>query len=191
MEFLQSLTDFSTSTERALDEIDPKWRNYPGVIVFGTHAFEKVSEKLALIKKAREQKLPFFGECGGLQLAVIEYARNVLGYKDANTTEIDAQTSHPVITELPYLRVGIKRVGQNYESFWHKYSVTDAYVPPLLKDWEITYDMENVIASMRLKNHPFFVGTQFHPSYNSSKGHPHPILKEFIDVCRIAVTPHH
>lgn len=184
MEFLKSSTDFSTSTERALDEIDPEWRSLDGVIIFGTHTFEEAGKKLALIKKARMERIPFFGECGGLQLAVIEYARNVLGLKDANTTEIDPDTRHPVVTKLPSLRVGIRRVEERWESYWHNYAVTSHYLMSFLDAWNVKYDAENIPAVMRLKEHPFFVGTQFHVGYNSSKDNPHPILKEFVEVCK-------
>lgn len=183
MEFLRGKTDFHTSTERALEEIDPGWRKLPGIIVFGTHAFEDVEKKLHLIKKAREKKMPAYLECGGMQLAAIEYARNVLGL-DANSEEIDSRTPHPVVKKLPALRVGIRQVGSRQESFWHHYALNPTYVFKMLEDWEVVYDQENIPAIIRLKGHPFFVGTQFHASYNSDKTSPHPILKEFIEVCK-------
>ena len=190
MEYLKNLTDFSTSLERALDEIDPDWRDYPGTIVFGTHTFENYDEKMKLVKKAREKKTPFLGECGGLQMAVVEYARNVLGL-DADTTELKPNTPEPVITKLPKLRVGIRNVQGRWESFWHNYTVNSDYFLRLNKDWEITLDSENIAAVMRLRDHPFFVGMQFHAGYNSTASDPHPILKEFINVCKHSATTRH
>lgn len=191
MEFVQGKNDFHVSTERALEEIDAGWRDLPGVIVFGTHSFEDVPAKLELIRRAREEGIPFFGECGGLQLAVIEYARNVLGLEGADTTEIDPFAKDPVVTRLPSLRVGIFRVRDRMESFWHRFAVSDDYLLRLHKDWEITADASNVVAEMRLRGHPFFAGTQYHPSYNSSKENPHPILTQFLHACRTTADMRH
>ena len=182
MLYVRGKADFYASTERALEEIDPTWRELPGVIIFGTHAFEEVGRKLEMIRHARENGVPFFGECGGLQLAVIEYARNVWK-EDADTTELNPATPCPVVTALPALRVGIHRVEDRWESFWHRYSVNGDHLIRLSKDWEIVVS-DGLAARMRLLNHPFFVGTQYHPSYNSSKDSPHPILVDFLKACK-------
>ncbi len=187
MDFVKSDGDFTTSTEKALTEIDPKWKKYPGVIVFGTHGFKDVEKKLELIRKAREKKIPFFGECAGFELMAIEYARNVLGLEDANSTEIKPLCADPVIHKCKELRVGIFDADGRKESFWHNYKFNPYYLDKFYKGgWTIS-TQGDVVVRMELGGHPFFVGTQYHPSYQSSKEKPHPILKRFIEKCRTAV----
>lgn len=188
MRLVKSENDFYTSLEKALGEIDPDYWNYPGVIVMGTHGPMEVDEKLEEIKKAREEGIPFLGICFGLQMAVVEYARNVLGLKGANSTEIDLKTPHPVITKLPELRVGIYGVhwpsfGSRMESHWHNYAFNKKYDAEFQKDFYVSYT-NDVAEIMQLRDHPFFMLMQFHPEYESSKSKPHPILKEFIEKCK-------
>jgi CTP synthase len=176
--------DFSTSVFNALDYIDGDWHDLNGVLVVGTHVPENVDEKIALIQKAREEKIPFLGICFGMQLAVIEYARNVLKL-DANSLEIDPYTFEPVVVKLPELRVGLKLVNGREESHWHNYYVNPDYHKALSRAWSLTLT-DNIVEEMRLSNHPFFMGVQYHPEYQSSKDRHHPVLKEFIKACSIA-----
>lgn len=188
MDCLRTGNDFDTSVERALSEIDPKWRDYPGLLVVGTHTPDLVDAKLMMIRDAREKKTPFLGICFGAQLAAIEYARNVLNLPRAHSQEIDPLTPDPVVEKMPTLRVGIRRVKDRHESYWHNYKISNAALMKMLPDWSVIYDEENVAAEIRLKDYPFFVGVQFHPEYGSSKDKPHPLLVEFLDVCRTADT---
>lgn len=184
MDFIKSDGDFTTSTEKALNEIDPKWKKLPGVIVFGTHGFKDVEAKLELIRKARVNKIPFFGECAGFELMCIEYARNVLGLHDANSTEIKPLCADPVIHKNPDgLRVGIFDADGRKESFWHSYRFNPYYLDKFYKDWTIS-TQGDVVVRMELGGHPFFVGTQYHPSYGSSKWKPHPVLVRFLKACK-------
>lgn len=190
MEFLKEKTDFFSSVEKAFDEIDPKWREYKGLIIAGSHQPEKVEEKIAKIKWARENDVPFLGICLGMQLMAVEFARNVLGLVDAHTTEVNSATSSPVIIKLSELRVGIRPVnwgGQNrMESHWHQYTFnSERYRTIYDKHFIISYT-DQLAEIMKLRDHPFFIGVQFHPEYQSPKDNPHPILKEFIKFCKFA-----
>ena len=88
---MQILNDFQTSVSKALSEIEPKWRDFPGLIICGTHAPHDVDFMLEQIREARENKRPFLGICFGHQLAWIEYCRNVLGIYDATSEEFGVQ----------------------------------------------------------------------------------------------------
>ncbi len=149
------LNDFDTNLRRALTEIDPDWTYYKGLIICGTHTPHNTEEMIALIRAAREEQVPFLGICFGHQLAAIEYARNVLGIKDATSEEFGQGTF--VVKKRPELNIG-HRDGQSY---WNNYEV--------IIDWE---KPEN------------FITTQGHPEYESRADLPHPILKQFLKLCR-------
>lgn len=183
MEIFAGLNDFTTSLQKALKETDENWQDYPGLVIAGTHAPSLIEGKLDKLKEARETGLPTLGVCFGMQLMAIEFARNVLGLKDANSTEIDQATNYPVVVKMPKLRVGIFKVRDRFESFWHNYKVSDDYLMLLTAAWTMDYS-DDILAEMRLNNHPFYVGVQSHPEYGSSVSNPHPLLKEFIDACK-------
>ena len=149
---MEILNDFNTSVRKAFDEIDPNWESYDGLVVCGTHSPHDVEMMIDKIREARETGRPFLGVCFGHQLAAIEYARNVLGIKDATSEEFGQGTF--VVKKLPELNVGLK----DGESYWNNYEVD-------LPGWE------------KPKN---FITVQYHPEYQSSKERPHPILKEFL-----------
>lgn len=158
------LSDFQTSVRKALTEIDPKWESYPGLIICGTHdpKVNEVENLINEIKAVREQNLPFLGICYGHQLAAIEYARNVLGIKDATSEEFGIPGTF-VVKKLPKINVGLK----DGESNWNHYEVT----PEILHEWQ--------------KGRKFF-SCQFHPEYQSSIDKPHWLLVEFLRICRTA-----
>jgi len=145
---------FHTSVEKALSEIEPKWRELPGVIICGTHTPENPEFLINKIAEAKEKKLPFLGVCFGHQLAAIQWARES-GTKDATSEEFGEGTF--VVKKLPKLNVGLK----DGESYWNNYEV--------VIDWE--------------KPENFFT-TQSHPEYQSSKDKPHPLLVEFLDYAK-------
>ncbi|MEK6829248.1 MAG: gamma-glutamyl-gamma-aminobutyrate hydrolase family protein [Nanoarchaeota archaeon] len=188
MEVLITENDFFTNVERALNEIDENWKTYHGLIITGSHVPSEVEKKLEAIKRARENNVPFLGICFGMQLAVIEYARNVMNVHNANTQEITMDTNYPVVHKLPELRVGIYPVnswwGQSMESHWHNYSFNRAYHKYFEGDWDISYTGE-IAEIMKLRKHPFFMGVQFHAEYQSSQEKPHPILFEFLRICKL------
>lgn len=168
---MKILNDFNTTVEKALTEIDPKWKYYHGLIVCGTHTPENPELQIELIKEAREKGTPFLGICFGHQLAAIEYARNVLGIEDATSEEfhkIDGMGTY-VVYKLSELNVGIDTVNEGdesrLESFWNNYEVRK----DILDQWD---KPEN------------FITCQYHPEYQSSFDKPHPLLVKFIDLCK-------
>ena len=150
---MKVFNDFNTTVEDAFDEVDPNWRSYNGLVICGTHTPKNkpIDVMLRQIKHAREDGTPFYGECFGYQLAVIEYARNVLGIKDATSEEFGEGTF--VIKKLPELNVGLK----DGESFWNNYKAT--------------------ITIPDIKN--FYIA-QYHASYQSRKGKPHKQITSFL-----------
>ncbi len=185
---------------------------YQGIIVPGGFGETGIEGKIRAIRFARENKIPYFGLCYGMQLMTVEYARNVAGLKGANTTEIDAKTPHPVIMILPEqaeklaknhyggsmrlgaypceLRAGTiahKAYGKDEisERHRHRYEVNPAYIAALteagLKFSGVSPDhtlME--IAELPEEEHPFFLGTQFHPELRARPLAPHPLFNAFV-----------
>lgn len=157
---MQIINDFSTSVRKALQEADPFWETYPGLVICGTHRPHDVESMIDAIRVARETGLPVYAECFGHQLSAIEYARNVLGIKDATSEEFGQGTF--VVKKLPQLNVGMKPVGDRMESFWNNYEV----------------DLPNWVKP------PNFFTAQYHPSYQSSKDNVHPLISQFLEYAR-------
>lgn len=160
---MEIIGHFQTSLRRALEEIDPAYESYKGLIVCGTHSPENLDIKGALekIREARETSSPFLGICFGHQLAAIEYARNVMGIQDATSEEF-GQTWHAVVIKRPEgLKVGL----HNGETYWSHYMV----------DPELEFKWTKPLS---------FLTTQSHPEYQSGVGNPHPLLVEFLNLCK-------
>lgn len=162
---MKILGEFQTTVQKALDEIDLKWMEYPGLIVCGTHTPEGYEPIIDEIKAARETGLPFLGICFGHQLAAIEYARNILGITDATSEEFGTEGRF-VVYKLPQLNVGQK----DGESYWNNYEV-----------------LEGVLSLWKKADN--FITTQSHPEYQSSVDMPHPLLVTFISYAKNHVTP--
>lgn len=156
------LNDFNTTVKKALSEIDPKWKDYDGLIICGTHTPNYPESQIRLINIARQADTPFLGICFGHQLAAVEYARNVLDIKDATSEEWGLGT-YVVNKRSQGLKVGL----YDGESYWNNYEVDYSLVPNFEKD-----KPDN------------FITTQAHPEYQSSKDKPHPILVKFIELCK-------
>ena len=155
---MQILNDFNTSVEKSLTEIDPKWRNYNGLIVCGTHTPLNVEMMIDAIQDARESGRPALLICFGYQLAAIEYARNVLGIKDATSEEFGKGTF--VVKKRPTLKVGYREG----ESWWSYYDVDPKY----LRQWKIPNN---------------WVAVPYHPEYQSTRDKPHKDLVQFLINC--------
>lgn len=199
------------SSEFATDSSSlKKLANFNGLIVPGGFGSRGVEGKILAIKYAREHKIPFLGLCYGMQLATIEFARNVAGLKDANTTENNPKTPHPIIhimaeqekkmLESDYggtMRLGLypckiipnTKTAAAYkeklisERHRHRYEFNNQYREILEKKGLIiagTSPDGLLVEIIEIDEHPFFVGTQFHPEFLSRPLKPHPLFKEFI-----------
>ncbi len=183
---------------------------YQGIIVPGGFGARDIDGKLAAIKYCREEKVPYLGLCYGMQLAVVEYARHVLRMDGASTTEVDADTKYPVIHIMPdqkkkllardygaTMRLGawdcllkpkslVKKLygkGTVSERHRHRYEFNNEFVDLFLTnglDITGTSPDGKLVEIIELKNHPFFVGTQFHPELKSRPLEPHPLFLGFL-----------
>lgn len=180
---------------------------WDGILVAPGFGHRGVEGKLAAVKYAREQKVPFLGICLGMQCAVIEFARNVLGYTDATSTEMETPTEHPVIDLMEgqknvtdkggTMRLGaypchVKRdshlfeaYGQEviYERHRHRYEFNSSF----LADFEAAgmkatgvNPETGLVEAVEIAEHPWFVGVQFHPEYKSTVKNPHPLFVGFV-----------
>lgn len=189
--------------KKELSELD-------GVIVPGGFGSRGIEGKIKTIEYCRKNKLPYLGLCYGMQCAVIEFARNELGWKDANTTEIDEKTSHPVVhiqesqkenvEKGAYggtLRLGsypctlkkgskaAKAYGSDMisERHRHRYEFNNEYREEIEKAGLTisgTSPDDHFVEIVEVKDHPFFVGVQFHPEFQSRPLSPHPLFQGFI-----------
>lgn len=157
------LNDFNTTVQKALSEIDPKWREYDGLVICGSHTPLNIESMLETIRVAREAKKPILGICFGYQLCAIEYARNVLGIKDATSEEFGG-TGTPVVTKRAQLKVGL----HDGETWWSNYDVTEEIQERWMPD-------KNMFC------------VPFHPEYQSSKDLPHPLLVSFLKYAKMAM----
>lgn len=180
------LNDFQTSVSKALSEIDPKWRDYKGLIVCGTHVPHDVEMMLDEIQKARENNIPFLGICFGHHLAVIEWCRNVLSMTDATSEEFSDKGTFVVRRNTDGLHVGLKEVSTPWtmddrmQSHWNNFSVNKN----LIMGWPKTKGMLIQGDYAHIPSKKFFRSVQFHPEYQSSKEKPHPLLVQFLNLCR-------
>ncbi len=192
---------------------------YDGIVVPGGFGSRGTEGMIQTITYARENKIPYLGLCYGMQMATIEFARNVAGLKGANTTEVDDDNPHPVIhimpdqekkmlnreygatmrlggwdcvitrgtvTEKAYLeakiisRNGKAKINERHR---HRFEFNNAYLDKLVKAGLVvsgTTPDGKLVEIIELKNHPFFVGTQFHPEFQSRPLSPHPLFAGFM-----------
>ncbi|NLS44612.1 MAG: CTP synthase [Firmicutes bacterium] len=179
-----------------------------GIVVPGGFGCRGVEGKIKAAGYARERKIPFFGLCLGLQSAVVEYARSVLGLKEANTVECDPDTHHPIIQCLPG-QGSIEKLGGTmrlgslackikpgslaesaykkhivYERHRHRFEINTSYKDMLesagMEITSMSLDGDH-IEIVELRDHPWFLGTQFHPEFKSRPNCPHPLFSQFIN----------
>lgn len=193
----------SLTAENAVEKLE----NLDGVLVAPGFGERGIEGKIAAIQYVRENNIPFFGICLGMQMAVIEYARNVIGWENAHSVEMDATTSHPVIHLMKdqkdvsnkggTMRLGAypcrikkdtlahKIYGKTNisERHRHRYEFNNKY----LKDFDekglvatgINPD-NNLVEMVEMPSHPFYIGVQFHPELKSTVMNPHPIFVNFV-----------
>ena len=186
---------------------DTLFENVNGILVPGGFGPRGIEGKICAINYARTHKIPFLGLCLGMQLSIVEFARNQIGYKDANSIELDPDTSHPVIALMSdqndveniggTLRLGsypcildkssiaYKLYGEEmiYERHRHRYEVNNDYRCVLTKHGMKLSGLSpdgKVVEMCELPDHPFFVATQGHPELKSRPNRPHPLFKGFV-----------
>ena len=191
------------------DNYDPEdISNLDGVVVPGGFGVRGIEGKISAIQYLRENKIPFLGICLGLQCAVIEYARNVCGINEANSSEFSQNTKDFVIDLLPNQDLDKDDVGASmrlgtypckitkntitseiykdeviYERHRHRYEVNNKYREVLEKNGLIFSGLSpdnNLVEMIELKDHPFFVASQFHPEFKSRPWEPAPMFNKFI-----------
>ena len=182
-------------------------QDYHAVLVAPGFGERGIDGKIIAVNYARENQVPFFGICLGLQCAVIEFARNVLGLKDAHSSEMNNYTKHPVIDLMEEqkgvtekggtMRLGgyacsLKkgsRVQEAYQSEMvrerhrHRYEFNNDYLDAYEEHGMIPTGINpesGLVEIMEQEGHPWFVGTQFHPEYRSTALNPHPLFIAFI-----------
>ena len=184
---------------------------FDGIIVPGGFGSRAVEGIITAIKFAREGRVPYFGLCYGMQLAAVEFAKNVLDLSEANTTEINPKTKHPVIDVMADQKDkvegknlgGTMRLGSwdfkakkgslmekayksttGSERHRHRYEFNNAYRDRFEKEGMVisaTTKDGHLVEALELKDHPFFVGVQFHPELKSRPLHPHPLYLAFME----------
>lgn len=190
---------------------DDYLRDVDGILVPGGFGDRGIEGKIEAVRYAREHNIPFFGICLGMQMAVIEIARHMLGYADANTSEIDPNTAHPVIDIMPEqkeitdkggtMRLGLypcklkedsrcrKLYGEELiqERHRHRYEFNNDYREAMEKAGVMLAGIspnEKLVEIIELPTHPWFVGVQFHPEFKSRPNRPHPIFADFVRAAR-------
>jgi CTP synthase len=190
------------------ENVAEKLGSLDGLVVAPGFGHRGVEGKIIAVKYARENKLPFFGICLGMQMAVIEYARHVLGWKDAHSTEMDVHTPYPVIDLMEEqkkvtIKGGTMRLGaypcdlkegslasQIYggqslisERHRHRWEFNNAYLPQYEDAGMVpsgTNPESGLVEIVELPSHPFFIGVQYHPELKSTVENPQPIFVHFI-----------
>lgn len=182
-------------------------RNADGILVPGGFGHRGIEGKIQSVTYARNQKIPFFGICLGMQCATIEFARNIANLKDANSTEFNIRTNHKLFFKWRELK-GVKDLGGTmrlgeylcrvkpgtlaahiykktkiYERHRHRFEFNPAY-EKILQEKGLIISGKNpdhgLVEIIELDHHPWFLGCQFHPEFKSKPLDPHPIFKSFI-----------
>jgi CTP synthase len=166
-----------------------------------------IEGKIETVRYVRENKIPFFGICLGMQMSVIEYSRNVLGLSDANSTEMNEKTLNPVVNLMEEQKTVTDKGGTMRLGAWncdikagtlahkiygttsiserhrHRYEFNSAYLSQLEKAGlkaSGTNPQTGLVEIVEIEDHPFFIGVQYHPEYKSTVANPHPIFVNFV-----------
>ena len=195
------------SEEVSAHNVAEQLEGYDGILVAPGFGDRGIEGKIISVTYARENKIPFLGICLGLQCAIIEFARNVLGYEDAHSTEMESNTEHPVI-DLMEEQKGVTEKGGTMrlggyacelkegsivqyayqtkvvrERHRHRYEFNNEFLETFQEHGMVPTGInpENgLVEIMEQPGHPWFVGTQFHPEYRSTALNPHPLFIAFI-----------
>jgi CTP synthase len=192
------------------EEVARRLEHLNGILVAPGFGERGIEGKIHAIRYARENNVPFFGICLGMQTACVEFARNVLGLEDASSTEVNPKTPHPIIDMMNDQKKitqkgGTMRLGAYACDIHKKTRAYSAYGSTLIQErhrhrWEFNnqyleaFEKAGMHASglnpdtglveiMEIKNHPWFVGVQFHPELKSTVENPHPLFVAFVKAC--------
>ena len=197
--------DAETVTPETADEI---FKDVTGILVPGGFGHRGVEGKIEAIRYARTHKIPFLGICLGMQLAIVEFARNVIGFHDAHSLELNPSTTHPVI-HIMQDQIGIEDIGgtlrlgaypcildktsKAYEVYQkeeiqerhrHRYEVNNDYREVLTENGMNLCGLSpdgKIVEMAEIKDHPWFIATQAHPELKSRPNKPHPLFKGFVE----------
>lgn len=188
-------------------DLDSVLGDMDGILVPGGFGSRGIEGKIKAANYARTHNIPYLGICLGMQVAIIEFARNVLGLADANSSEINPETENPVIDIMPEQRNvqemgGTMRLGQYpcvlnpesksyqlygasmiYERHRHRYEVNNDYREEFINHGVIfagTSPDNHIVEMMEIPSHPWFVACQFHPEFKSRPNRPHPLFRGFV-----------
>lgn len=195
------------SEEVTEETVDDMLKDSDGILVPGGFGDRGIEGKIIAARYARENKIPYFGICLGMQIAVIEFARDVLGFEGANSAEIDPETPYPVIDLMPEqqdvedlggtMRLGLypckiedgslaQQVYDSqliYERHRHRYEFNNQYRKEItdggLKVSGQSPD-SRLVEMVEIPDHPWYLGVQFHPEFKSRPNHAHPLFRSFI-----------
>ncbi len=189
------------------ENIKEKLQGLDAILVAPGFGERGIEGKIEAIRYARENKVPFFGICLGMQMAIIEYSRNILGLADANSTEMNDKTKNPVVNlmedqknvtdkggtmrlgawkceitpdSLAYKIYGKTSISERHR---HRYEYNSQYVDQLQKAGLISSGVNpdtGLVEIVELADHPFFIGVQYHPEYKSTVANPHPLFVSFV-----------
>lgn len=189
------------------DNIKIKLSHLDGVLVAPGFGERGIEGKIDAVRYVREQKIPFLGICLGMQMAVIEYARNILGLNNANSTEMNPETPHPVINIMEEQKTIIDKGGTMRLGAWECQLMEDSIVSKVYGASDIEerhrhrFEYNNVykeqfeaaglkttginpktglVEIVEVADHPWFVGVQYHPEYKSTVSNPHPLFVAFV-----------
>jgi CTP synthase len=193
------------------ENVSDKLKDLDGLLVAPGFGSRGVEGKIVAVKYARENGMPFFGICLGMQMAVIEFARNVLGWKNAHSTEMDAATPYPVIALMEEQKKvkkkgGTMRLGAYdckieegslaskiynssaiSERHRHRWEFNNNYLDDFMKAGLMPSGKNpanGLVEIVELKNHPFFIGVQYHPELKSTVENPHPLFVSFVQAAK-------
>ena len=189
------------------ETIELKLAHLDAVLVAPGFGERGIEGKIEAIRYVREHKIPFFGICLGMQMAVVEFSRNILGYQDASSTEMDENCAHPVINLMEDQKDVTKKGGTMRLGAWdceiskdsnvfkaynktliserhrHRYEFNNEYLDQLsVKGMKTTgvNPKTKLVEIIEISDHPWFVGVQYHPEYKSTVLNPHPLFVDFV-----------
>ena len=199
--------DWVDSEELTEENAPERLKEADGIIVPGGFGIRGIEGMITAARYARENGVPYFGICLGMQIAAIEFARHVLGYEDAHSSEFDPESTHPVIDLMPdqqgnVPKGGTMRLGAYpcvtgeetrlreiygedmiYERHRHRYEFNNAYRKEYSDHGMVLSGLSpdgRLCEAMELRDHPFYVGVQYHPEFKSRPNKAHPLFRTFI-----------